>query len=259
MLILLSPAKKLDYDSLPVTPQYSQPDMLHEAEYLIGKLKKKSSRQIGQMMKISPALSQLNYERYQHFTTPFTPQNAKQAILTFKGDVYAGLNANELNEKDLQFAQGHLRILSGLYGLLKPLDLIQAYRLEMGSRFAVTAKKTNLYRYWGDKIGQAVDSALQEQGDDILINLASNEYFKAVQAKNIRGRIITPNFKDLKNGQYKSIFLWVKQARGMMARYIIKNRIFRLEEIKDFSMAGYRYNAGMSTSHQWIFTRDKPQ
>lgn len=259
MLILLSPAKKLDYDSVPVTSQYSQPDNLNEAEYLIRKLKKMSRRQIGRMMKISPALSQLNYERYQHFHTPFTPQNAKQAILTFKGDVYTGLNADDLSEDDLQFAQEHLRILSGLYGLLKPLDLIQSYRLEMGSRFEVTAKKTNLYQYWGDKISQAVNQALQNQGDDILINLASNEYFKSVQAKNIQGRIITPSFKDLKNGQYKPIFLWVKQARGMMARYIIKNRILRLEEIKDFSMAGYRYNVGMSTSNQWVFTRDKPQ
>lgn len=259
MLILLSPAKKLDYDSLPITPQCSQPDMLNEAEYLIRKLKKMSSRQIARMMKISPVLSQLNYERYQHFHTPFTPQNAKQAILTFKGDVYTGLNAEQLSKDDLQFAQEHLRILSGLYGLLKPLDLIQPYRLEMGSRFAVSVKKTNLYQYWGDKINQAVNQALQDQGDDILINLASNEYFKAVQAKNIQGRIITPGFKDLKNGQYKSIFLWVKQARGMMARYIIKNRILRLEEIKDFSSAGYRYNAGMSTSYQWVFTRDQPQ
>jgi cytoplasmic iron level regulating protein YaaA (DUF328/UPF0246 family) len=257
MLTLLSPAKRLDYDTAPISSRVSQPEMLEEAEYLIEKLKKLSARQIGRMMKISPALAELNQARYQGFSTPFSPKNAKQALLVFKGDVYTGLDAQSLTKGELEFAQRHLRILSGLYGLLRPLDLMQPYRLEMGSDFAVTPKKHNLYLYWGDRIARAVDKALRAQNDDVLINLASNEYFRSVRAKSLQARIITPNFKDLKNGHYKPIFLWVKQARGMMARFIIKNRLSQPEQLKDFDMNGYRYNEEMSTPQQWLFTRDK--
>lgn len=257
MLILLSPAKKLDYDTAPNTARFSQPEMLEEAEYLIGKLRRLSARQIGRMMKISPALAELNQARYQDFTTPFTLHNAKQALLVFKGDVYTGLDAQSLDDGELAFAQRHLRILSGLYGLLRPLDLIQPYRLEMGSAFAVTPKKHNLYLYWGDRLTRAIDEALKAQNDDVLINLASNEYFKSVEAKSLGARIITPHFKDLKNGRYKPIFPWVKQARGMMARYTVRNGITQPEQLKGFDMNGYRYNEDMSTARQWIFTRDR--
>lgn len=257
MLILLSPAKKLDYDTVPTTTKFSQPQMLEEAEYLIAKLKKLSTRQIGRMMEISPALAELNHARYQAFTTPFTLRNAKQTLLVFKGDVYTGIDAQTMDDDDLEYAQRHLRILSGLYGLLRPLDLIQPYRLEMGSAFAVTPKKHNLYLYWSDRITRAVDEALKGQDDDVVINLASNEYFKSVKAKTLEARIITPNFRNLKNGRYKPIFLWVKQARGMMARYIIRNRLTHPEQLKSFAMNGYCYNEDMSTAQQWIFTRDK--
>ncbi|MEN8128625.1 MAG: peroxide stress protein YaaA [Pseudomonadota bacterium] len=259
MLILLSPAKKLDYETPATIAHYTQPDLLDDAEYLINKLKKLSSRQLANMMKISPSLAHLNHQRYQGFYTPFTLQNAKQALLVFKGEVYMGLDAQTLTEAELLYTQNHLRILSGLYGLLKPLDLIQPYRLEMGSRFSVTAKKTNLYLYWGNRITEAVNKALKAQGDDVLINLASNEYFKAAKDSKLLGHIITPTFMDLKNGQYKPIFLWVKQARGMMARYIIENTLSDPEQIKEFDKKGYRYNAEMSTSTRWVFTRDEVQ
>ncbi len=257
MLVLLSPAKKLDYDTNAVTKRLSQPEMLGDAEYLINKLQKLSLQKIGKMMNISASLAKLNHERYQAFHTPFTPTNAKQAALVFKGDVYVGLDAVSFSEADFKFAQDHLRILSGLYGLLKPLDLIQPYRLEMGSRFAVTPTKRNLYLFWGDKITQAVNRDLKAQGDDVLINLASDEYFKSVRAKEVNGQVITPAFKDLKNGQYKPIFLWVKQARGMMARYIIRNRLSSLEELKRFDKSGYHYNDELSSKTKWVFTRDK--
>jgi uncharacterized protein len=257
MLVLLSPAKKLDYDTAAITSRYSEPEMLRDAQYLINKLKKFSIRKIGKMMQISPALADLNCQRYRNFHTPFTPINAKQAALVFKGDVYLGLDAESFYDTDFTFAQKHLRILSGLYGLLKPLDLIQPYRLEMGSNFAVTAKLKNLYLFWGEKITQAVNRDLQAQGDKELINLASNEYFKSVKAKEISGKIITPSFQDFKNGQYKPVFLWVKQARGMMARYIVKNRLTNVEDAKGFNMNGYRYNEEMSHNTQWVFTRDK--
>ena len=257
MLILLSPAKKLDYDTLPVTPHYSQPDLLSDAEYLISKLKKMSPQKIAKMMHISSSLADLNHERYQHFQAPFSPENAKQAILVFKGEVYVGLNAEDFNEGDFEFSQRHLRILSGLYGVLKPLDLMQPYRLEMGCDFAVTSKKKNLYSYWGNKITQAINKALEAQNDATLINLASNEYFRSIQIKNLQGKLITPVFRDLKNGQYKSIFLWVKQARGMMARYIIKHKLIDAETAKGFDTNGYAYNEALSTDTQWVFTRDK--
>ncbi len=257
MLILLSPAKKLDYDTSSVTPHYSQPELLNDAEYLISKLRKMSPQKIGKMMHISPSLAALNHERYQQFNVPFSPENAKQAMLVFKGEVYVGLDAEGFTEGDFEFAQRHLRILSGLYGVLKPLDLMQPYRLEMGCDFAVTPKKNSLYMYWGNKITQAVNKALEAQGDGTLINLASNEYFRSIQRTNLQGNVITPTFKDLKNGQYKSIFLWVKQARGMMARYIIKHKITEAKDAKGFDMNGYEYNEALSTDGQWVFTRNK--
>lgn len=259
MLMLLSPAKKLDYDTTPATQQYSQPELLENAEYLVSKLRKKSARQIGKMMDLSTNLSDLNFERYQTFSTPFTPDNAKQAILAFKGDVYTGLEADNFNEADFEFAQQHLRILSGLFGLLKPLDLMQPYRLEMGTSFAVTPKKKNLYQYWDNQITDALNEALAAQGDDIILNLASGEYFKAVKQKNVKGRIVNVSFKDWKGDKYKPIFLWVKQARGMMAQYVIKNQITAVEDLQGFDMKGYYFSAKDSTENDLVFLRDKQQ
>lgn len=257
MLMLLSPAKKLDYESKPVTNQFSQPELMENAEYLVSKLRKLSAKKIGKMMDLSANLSDLNFERYQAFQTPFTTENAKQAVLAFNGDAYMGLDAKTLSESDLEYAQTHLRILSGLYGLLKPLDLIQPYRLEMGTGFAVTPSKTNLYKYWGNTITDATNAALAAQGDDILLNLASNEYFKAVQPKKVKGTIINVHFKDLKNGVHKPIFLWVKQARGMMVRYVLQNRITKVDDLKGFDSKGYYFSPNDSTDTELVFLRDK--
>jgi cytoplasmic iron level regulating protein YaaA (DUF328/UPF0246 family) len=257
MLMLLSPAKKLDYNTAPVTARFSQPELMENAEYLVDKLQKISATKIGKLMDLSVNLSNLNFERFQAFHTPFTPENAKQAVLAFNGDVYLGLDASTLSESDFDFAQAHLRILSGLYGLLKPLDLIQPYRLEMGTSFAVTPSKKTLYKYWNNTITDVANTALSEQGDDVLLNLASGEYFKAVQPERVKGIVINVHFRDLKNGVYKPISIWVKQARGMMARYVIQNRIKRPEDLKGFDAKGYYFSPNDSTDTELVFLRDK--
>jgi cytoplasmic iron level regulating protein YaaA (DUF328/UPF0246 family) len=257
MLMLLSPAKKLDYNTAPVTARFSQPELMENAEYLVDKLQKISATKIGKLMDLSVNLSNLNFERFQAFHTPFTPENAKQAVLAFNGDVYLGLDASTLSESDFDFAQAHLRILSGLYGLLKPLDLIQPYRLEMGTSFAVTPSKKTLYKYWNNTITDVANTALSEQGDDVLLNLASGEYFKAVQPERVKGIVINVHFRDLKNGVYKPISIWVKQARGMMARYVIQNRIKKPEDLKGFDAKGYYFSPNDSTDTELVFLRDK--
>jgi cytoplasmic iron level regulating protein YaaA (DUF328/UPF0246 family) len=257
MLMLLSPAKKLDYNTAPVTARFSQPELMENAEYLVDKLQKISATKIGKLMDLSVNLSNLNFERFQAFHTPFTPENAKQAVLAFNGDVYLGLDASTLSESDFDFAQAHLRILSGLYGLLKPLDLIQPYRLEMGTSFAVTPSKKTLYKYWNNTITDVANTALSEQGDDVLLNLASGEYFKAVQPERVKGIVINVHFRDLKNGVYKPISIWVKQARGMMARYVIQNRIKKPEDLKGFDAKGYYFSPNDSTETELVFLRDK--
>jgi cytoplasmic iron level regulating protein YaaA (DUF328/UPF0246 family) len=257
MLMLLSPAKKLDYNTAPATARFSQPELMGNAEYLVDKLQKISATKIGKLMDLSVNLSNLNFERFQAFHTPFTPENAKQAVLAFNGDVYLGLDASTLSESDFDFAQAHLRILSGLYGLLKPLDLIQPYRLEMGTSFAVTPSKKTLYKYWNNTITDVANTALSEQGDDVLLNLASGEYFKAVQPERVKGIVINVHFRDLKNGVYKPISIWVKQARGMMARYVIQNRIKKPEDLKGFDAKGYYFSPNDSTDTELVFLRDK--
>jgi len=199
-------------------------------------------------------LGSLNFGRYQDWQPSFTTDNAKQALLAFKGDVYTGLQAEEMSEDDLQWAQNHLRILSGLYGLLRPLDLMQPYRLEMGTKFANAGGK-NLYEFWGEKITEGLNAELAKQPTPVLINLASNEYFKAVKPKVLNAEIITPVFKDWKNDKYKIISFFAKKARGLMSQYIIKNRIEDAEQIKQFALAGYQYNEAMSSAKEWVFTR----
>jgi len=185
---------------------------------------------------------------------PFSPDNARQAILAFNGDVYTGLDANSFSDTDFSFAQQHFRILSGLYGLLKPLDLMQAYRLEMGTRLD-NVRGNNLYQFWGDIITKELNQALTEQGDNILVNLASNEYFKAVNKKTLKAEIITPQFKDWKNDQYKMISFFAKKARGLMARFIIQNQLTDIEQLKTFDLAGYEFNADLTQGNEWVFTR----
>lgn len=255
MLMIISPAKTLDYDSPLATEAYTQPDFLDEACELIDQLKDLEPHQVSNLMSISDKLGQLNAERFRTWSTPFTPDNARQAILAFKGDVYTGLDAESFSDDDFAFAQQHLRMLSGLYGLLKPLDLMQPYRLEMGTRFENKRGK-DLYAFWGHKLTEALNQLLAED-DQVLINLASNEYFKSVKKKDLDGRLITPQFKDWKNGQYKMISFYAKKARGLMCRYAIQNRISQADDLKGFNLEGYYFSEDQSDKNNWVFLRDQ--
>lgn len=254
MLLVVSPAKKLDFDTPLATSEFSQPRLVQQSEILIERCIKLSPDQIASLMKLSDKLAGLNAARFGQWSLPFTPENARQAILAFNGDVYTGLDANSFTEEDFSFAQKHFRILSGLYGLLKPLDLMQAYRLEMGTKLD-NERGANLYQFWGDIITQELNQALAEQGDQVLINLASTEYFKAVKKKLLNADIITPQFKDWKNGQYKMISFFAKKARGLMARYIIQNQLTDVEQLKSFDLAGYEFNSDLTQGNDWVFTR----
>jgi len=255
MLMIISPAKTLDYESPLATETHTQPDFLDDACELIDQLKTLEPHQVSNLMNISDKLGQLNAERFRNWHTPFTPDNARPSVLAFKGDVYTGLDAESFSEEDFSFAQKHLRILSGLYGLLKPLDLMQPYRLEMGTKFENTRGK-DLYAFWGRKITDALNQLLADD-DKILINLASNEYFKSVQKKSLDARLITPQFKDWKNGQYKMISFYAKKARGLMCRYAIQNRITNAEDLKGFNLDGYYFSEDQSDNNNWVFLRDE--
>ncbi len=251
MLILISPAKKLSSVTPDFDADYSQPLLLDHTKILLAELKALSPHEISSLMSISDKLGGLNYQRFQEWHTPFDKSNAMPAVLAFKGDVYQGLDAESMSAEDLTWAQNHLRILSGLYGVLRPLDLMQAYRLEMGTKFA-TSRGKDLYQFWGDIITRE----LNKLESSVLVNLASNEYFKSVQTKDLNARIITPVFMDKKNDRYKIISFYAKKARGLMSSYIIKNRITEVEQIKDFDTDGYRYNAALSEADKWVFVRD---
>lgn len=256
MLIVVSPAKTLDFDTPPVISDFTLPQLLAESELLIERARQLSPADISQLMKISDKLAGLNAARFADWQPNFTPDNAKQALLAFKGDVYTGLDAESLSSKDFEFAQAHLRMLSGLYGLLRPLDLMQAYRLEMGTKLDNVRGK-DLYQFWGDIITDKLNIALEEQGDNVLINLASNEYFKAVKPKSLSGQIITPVFKDCKNGQYKIISFYAKKARGLMARYIIQNQLTEVSQLTAFDTDGYYFVEAESTATELMFKRDE--
>jgi cytoplasmic iron level regulating protein YaaA (DUF328/UPF0246 family) len=255
MLLVISPAKTLDYETPPTTTRYTQPEYLDDAQKLIGILREYSPQQISELMHLSDKLAALNVARYGSWTPDFRPDNAKQALLAFKGDVYTGMRAEDFSEEDLDFAQRHLRMLSGLYGLLRPLDLMQPYRLEMGTKLANPAG-ADLYAYWGERISQGLNQALAEQGDDVLLNLASNEYFSAVRRSALKARIINIQFLDLKNGQYKIISFHAKKARGAMARFVIKERITNPHQLREFSDTGYRFEASRSSDDNLVFLRD---
>jgi cytoplasmic iron level regulating protein YaaA (DUF328/UPF0246 family) len=257
MLMVISPAKTLDYQTPPVTARFTLPEHLDHAQELIGQLREFSPAHIAELMHLSDKLSGLNAARFGSWTPAFTPDNAKQALLAFKGDVYTGLHAESFSEDDFDFAQQHLRMLSGLYGVLRPLDLMQPYRLEMGTALA-NARGKDLYAFWGPRIGEWIEAALAAQGDDILLNLASNEYFSALKRKTLQARIIDTQFKDLKNGQYKIISFYAKKARGLMSRYVIKERLRDPQGLKDFSAQGYRYSLEQSTPDSLVFLRDSP-
>ena len=257
MLTLISPAKTLDFDTPPHTRKTTPPLFLEQSEALVNDARDMSPEDIRKLMGVSENIAELNHERFMNWGTPFTLKNAKQSILAFKGDVYTGLEAETLSAKQLTFAQKHLAILSGLYGVLRPLDLMQPYRLEMGLKFANSGGK-NLYEFWGDDINEAVGGMLKKSGSDVLVNLASNEYFKSVRAKGLNADVVTPVFKDKKNGKYRVISFFAKKARGQMARFIIDNELNEPEGLKKFRVDGYRYNKGESGARELVFTRDKP-
>jgi len=253
MKVLLSPAKALDMDKEINAPLHSVPIFLDKSEALVKKLSKFSSKKIGKMMHLSQDLSDLNHDRYQSWeASEELDGNNTYAIAAFNGEVYRGFDAPSLSSEKLLEAQDSVRILSGLYGILKPLDLIYPYRLEMGTKWTVTPKTTSLYKFWGTKIADVLN---EENQDGIIVNLASNEYFKAVDKKALKGQVITPTFKDLKNGEYKTIMVFAKRARGSMARYIVDHSITNPEDIKGFDTDGYRFDENLSNGNDWVFTR----
>lgn len=252
MKIIISPAKSLDFESKVPTDIYTQPRFLKQSEKLSKKLKTISKKKLSELMKISDDLAALNYDRNQSWETPFTKENAKQAIYSFTGAVFQGIDVNSLSDHKVPVLQERLRILSGLYGLLKPLDLIQPYRLEMGTKLTV-GKTENLYKFWGDELANSLNEELKD--DELLINLASTEYFKALPKKALKVPMITPVFKDLKNGEYKIVMTYAKKARGLMVRYIIENDVTTIEGLKGFNVDKYRFSESLSSETELIFTR----
>jgi len=255
MLIVISPAKSLDFNTLPVTTNYTMPEMLEDSVKLAGRLNKMSPKQLSKLMGISIDLGELNFQRYQNWHLPFTPENAKQAALAFNGDVYQGLKAESLSEKLMELAQIRVRILSGLYGVLKPLDLIQPYRLEMGTRLKYYKSK-DLYEFWNPAITKKIREALSESGSDVLVNLASKEYFKSIDTKKLKAEIVTPDFKDQKNGEYKMISFYAKKARGLMTRFVLENNIDNANDLQAFDYEGYHFNPRLSKPNNPVFTRE---
>ncbi len=254
MLTVISPAKSLDFESPPRTKRFTDPVFLSSSRQLITELRKQSPKQVSKLMKISPKLGELNAARYKSWKPPFTPENAKQAVLAFRGDVYMGLDADTFSARDFTFSQKHLRILSGLYGVLKPLDLIQPYRLEMGTKFRNKRGK-DLYEFWGERLTKAVREELSGHRNKTLINLASNEYFKSINANALGHRVVTPVFKDYSNGTYRVVGFFAKRARGRMASFITRQRINKPEDLQRFDLDGYRFAESMSDEDTWVFTR----
>ena len=249
MLAIISPSKTQDFSPCGIN-FFTQTRQLDHTQKLVKILKNKTQSQISKLMSLSEKLSKLNFDRFQAFKTPFSLDNAKQALLAFKGDVYNGINASSLSVKDLDFAQKNVRMLSGLYGVLRPLDLIQPYRLEMGTKL-VNAQGNNLYDYWGSGISEV----LNEDEQKLIVNLASNEYFKAIDKKLLKAQILDIVFKEKKNDTYKVIGIYAKRARGLMINYIIRNRLTDAEVLKDFSDEGYLYNQDLSSDSTWVYVR----
>lgn len=254
MLFVISPAKSLDYDSPAPTEKFTRPQFLDHSKALIKQLREFTPAQIADLMHISDKLAALNVARYAQWSQRFTRDNAKASVFAFNGDVYDGLDAGTLDEAAIDFAQKHLRILSGLYGVLRPLDLMKAYRLEMGTKLDNPRGK-NLYEFWGEVPTGALNKALAKSGSAVLVNLASVEYFKVVRAKEIEARIVTPVFEDWNNGGYKVISFHAKRARGLMVRYAIDHRIETVDALKDFNYGDYAYDADVSRADRWVFRR----
>lgn len=255
MLLVISPAKTLNFEKAKVVQQNSLPEFSKKTEPLVKQLRSYSANELMELMSISQKLAQLNVSRFKEWNRNPDISQMKQAICAFDGDVYAGLNVSDWTDENYAFAQEHLRILSGMYGVLRPLDYIQPYRLEMGTKLP-NPKGETLYDYWTNDVTTSLKKQLLSQGDQLLINLASNEYFKVIQTKKLGTGIITPVFKDAQNGEYKVVSFWAKKARGMMSRFIIKNRLLDAEYIKEFSDDGYSFNDRLTKGNEWVFTRD---
>ena len=254
MITLVSPAKKLDFSNSNILSQFSQCDFLKNSQILIDETKKMSISELKNLMKISDKLAETNRARFNQWSIPFTKENAKQAILSFKGDTYVGLNAETFSNKDFEYAQDHFRILSGLYGILRPLDLIQPYRLEMGTKLE-NPNGSDLYGFWSDQIAKKLNNTLKDHASKVILNCSSVEYFKSVDNNTLDATIVSPVFKDVKNGQAKIISFFAKKARGMMARFIIQNRIDKVDDIIKFNDAGYTYQPKESTPNNPLFIR----
>lgn len=257
MIITLSPSKGQDFETPALTKKYSRPADLAASGLLIRELRKIKAEQLRELMDVSSNIAELNVARYKSFKTPFTPKNARQALLAFKGDVYGGIDIEHFSAGDYDYAQDHLRILSGLYGCLRPLDLIQPYRLEMKTRLK-NPRGDNLYQFWGEEITNSLNKALKKQQQAVLVNLASNEYFKSVKPKLLQGELLNINFKETKDGKTRVVAIFAKRARGMMADYIIRNRIEEPAGIKKFRKGGYRFSKDLSDDKQWTFERPQP-
>ena len=257
MLITLSPSKGQDFDTPTPSDIYSVPDQLKDSQILINKAKKLDIKDVGALMDVSENISILNVERFNTWQLPFTPENAKPALFAFKGDVYSGIQKEKYSDDDLNYAQDHLRILSGLYGALRPMDLIQPYRLEMKTKLK-NPRGDNLYQFWDERITDKLNETLDVQKEKVLVNLASNEYFKSVKPKKLDGRLLNISFKETKDGKTRVIAIFAKRARGMMTDFILRNRIESSEDIKDFGAGGYRFSDQQSTENNWVFERPQP-
>ena len=257
MLITLSPSKGQDFDTPTPSEIYSIPDQLSDSQLLIEKAKKLDVKEVRELMAVSENISILNVERFNTWQTPFTPDNAKPALFAFKGDVYSGIQKEKYDDDDLAYAQQHLRILSGLYGALRPMDLIQPYRLEMKTKLK-NKRGENLYQFWDERITDKLNETLEGHTEEVLVNLASNEYFKSVKPKKLNGRLLNISFKETKDGKTRVVAIFAKRARGMMTDFILRNRIEHAEDIKDFGAGGYNFSAQESTADNWVFTRPQP-
>ncbi|OOF37850.1 peroxide stress protein YaaA [Rodentibacter trehalosifermentans] len=255
MLAIISPAKTLDFESAVRKLPVFQPHLTDYSAQLIDICRQFSPQDIASLMSISDKLAGLNAARFAEWTMEHNEQNSRAAIFAFKGDVYTGLDVDTLSNDDILFAQSHLRMLSGLYGLLRPLDLMQPYRLEMGTKLA-NKKGKDLYAFWGNVITQSLQQALDAQGENVLINLASDEYYKSVKESQLHAQIIKPIFLDNKNGQYKVVSFYAKKARGLMCRYMIQQRLTQAEQLKDFDLGGYWFDEAASNEKEWIFKRE---
>lgn len=254
MKVLLSPAKSIDTSSIPNIKDTSVASFLKESEQLVNKLKKFSVKKLEAMMHISRDLAELNKERYSNWTIPLEKtETIVPAAFAFNGEVYRGLDIQSFSDEELVKAQSVIRILSGMYGVLKPLDLMYPYRLEMGTKWQITSKHKNLYQFWGSKLSKFLNAELEK--DEVLVNLASSEYFKAIDRKTLKAQVVTPIFKEFKNGEYKIVMMFAKHARGAMARYIVKHNVRDVEELKLYSVDGYSFDVNQSTEDEWVFTR----